>query len=164
MTSIQTQISSREAQIAKINTDLGQLRGSIPILQKDLASIICRGTGQNKVNCEGRRQGIIAMIQTRQEKIAELAKRLDVLNKEITDLSKVREAEGAAIVNLSNQGLTPEALLVNTQAQANAALEVANAQARSIETSTANKSAIIWVIVFIVAIIILVVVRKKLAK
>lgn len=163
MTPIETQIANREAQIQKINNDLGQLRGSIPTLQSSLAGIICRGNKQQKADCNGRKSSIQAMIIQRQSKIRELVQRIDVLNKEIGDLSSQRESEGIAIVNLSNQGLTPAAVLANTTAQADAAREVATAQARSIEAGAANKQVIVWVVAIVIAIVVLLFIRKKLA-
>lgn len=163
MTAIETQIAGKEAQLLTINAQLPPIRNAINVLRGDLAAIVCRGNKQEKATCQGRKNRIESMIKEREDKLKELNDRIKVINTEILDLSRQRDSEGKAIVNLSNQGLTPAAVLANTTAQAEAAREVATAQAKSIETDSATKQVVIWGIVVVVAIIILVIIRKKLA-
>lgn len=127
----------------------------------------CRGTGQSKRNCEQEKpkhaataRGIKADIDARRATVRNL-------QADIQALVSTREIEATAIatstVNLSNQGQTPESVLAQTTAQADAAREVATAQARSIEAGAANKQVIVWVVAIVIAIVVLLFIRKKLA-
>jgi uncharacterized small protein (DUF1192 family) len=161
---IDAQIVDREARRAKIQTDLLQIRNSIPKLERDLAGIICSGNTQQKANCEGRKKEIRELIQQRLQQIKLLENNIALLNKEIADLSAQREAEGKAMITLAQQGLTPAAVLANTTAQAEAATQIANAQAKAMATSASTKAMIYWFIAIIIAIVVLIIIRKKLTN
>lgn len=160
---IEQSISDKRASIAAKQNDIAQLSNSIGILTRDLAGIVCRGNRQEKANCEGRKNGISSTISARRNQIAQLNNDISSLNKEIEALNKQRESEAKAIEILAEQGDTPASVIARTEAQASAALEVSNAQARSIESAQSNRNMIIWIIGFVLLIIIIAIARKKLA-
>jgi chromosome segregation ATPase len=160
---ISDQITQKEAQVLSETAKLAPLNTTIGVLQRDLAGIVCRGSKQDKARCEGRKAEIRTMIASREAQRKIIQDQIKSLQDQVSALNKQRDSEGKAIETLAQQGLTPAAVLANTTAQAEAATQIAAAQARSIETGSANKQVIIWAIVVIVAIIILIFIRKKLA-
>ena len=164
MTAINSQITDREAKRAKALTDLNNLRITIPALEASLARVKCRGIGQKKRDCEANQVNTASLLKQRNSQIKALEEQVVVLNREITDLSSQRQSEGAAIVSLAQQGTTPAAVLANTTAQAEAATTIAEAQAKSIETVASNKAMIYWIVGIILAIVILLFIRKKLTN
>lgn len=166
-------MSTISTQIASLETQITNHLAHIASQEKRYASFLsasqqtCSGVGAKKRGCEQAKvkhgetaRGIKADIDARRATVQNL-------QADIRALSATREIEAnanaASTVNLSNQGLTPEAVLANTTAQAEAAREVAAAQARSIEVGSSNKQVVIWAIVILIAIVALIFIRKKLA-
>jgi cobalamin biosynthesis Mg chelatase CobN len=160
---IEKQINDHLAYIAKQETRYASFLSAsnrscngIPVVQRAKK----QQCEQEKVKNAATASGIKADIDARRATVKNL-------QADVQALVNTREIEATATatstVNLSNQGLTPEAVLANTTAQAEAAREVATAQARSIEAGAANKQMVVWAIVIVIAIVVLIFIRKKLA-
>jgi cobalamin biosynthesis Mg chelatase CobN len=149
-------IASQEARYASFLSAANRSCSGIPVLQT-AKKMECE---QQKVKNATTARGIKSDIEARRVTVKNL-------QADVQALVNTREIEATATatstVNLSNQGLTPAAVLANTEAQAEAAREVATAQARSIEAGAENKQMIVWAILIVIAIVVLIFIRKKLA-
>jgi hypothetical protein len=175
MATIDEQIKANNAKIEANNAKISALKASG-----------AEWLSQSKVGCgQGSPSKQAACMRDKQWKKAQSnarfseAKVLEGINEGLladnTALTRQRAQEGQAIVNLSNQGLTPAVLQTKATAEAEAARLVAEAQGRAINTKAtaeANTTAadgktkmiITVVIVIVVLVIASVVVVKKLKK
>lgn len=167
---IAQQIAEREAKIqenlAHIASQRLRYAGFISSANRS-----CSGIGSKKNQCEQDKiknrqiaNGILSDIESRE-------KNNESIRAQIEQLNKQREAEGQAIINLSNQGLTPAAVQTIATSQAEAATQVATAQARSLELDASTKAAsektknLIFLAIFLVVLIaIILIVKSKLKK
>lgn len=166
MATISEQIAAIDATIAAKNAEIATLQQSAKSWRDSKSQ--CAGTAKKKAECAAGKE---AQAVIRDTQAAAVQKEIDGLNTSKRNLLEAQKAENTIGIKLADQGISQAAAIVEAEGKAKAAITASQikstAEATAIEktadASSFQKTAILG-IVLIFAVVVLVVVIKKIQK
>lgn len=142
MASIDEQINQNNARITNLNYQIADLESSATSWQASSDSDVCNQKLKGKRSeCETEKARKASVAVERRNQVAPLKSMITNLEADNRELTKQRESESQAIINLSMRGETMASVQTKATADAQAVVLVADANANTIEKTADVKAA-----------------------